>query len=80
MKVIIIKNDTGGVGVFYPTSECLEKYTIEEIAEKDVPAGQPYKIMEESELPQDHTFFNAWEINDEELTDGEGADRDYFLR
>lgn len=80
MKVILIKNDDGGVGILYPTPECLSKYTIQEIAEKDVPAGRPFKIVDESELPEDDTFFDAWEIDDSELTDGVGADRDYFLR
>lgn len=31
------------------------------IASKDVPQGKSYKIMDDSELPQDQTFFDAWE-------------------
>jgi len=34
---------------------------MQEIADKDVPHGRPYKIVEESEIPADRTFRNAWE-------------------
>ena len=37
--------------------------SIEEIARKDVPAGVPYLIVDESDLPDDHTYFNAWEAD-----------------
>lgn len=80
-KIIITKNlETGGVVTIRPTPECLQKYTIQEIADKDVPAGLPYKIMDDTELPADDMFFDAWEIDDSELTDGIGADRTEFIR
>lgn len=63
--------------VLVPSPNCLKKYTIEEIAAKDVPAGHPYKIIDKSELP-DHDFLSAWEIDDSELTDGVGAESDEF--
>ena len=28
-----------------------------------MPAGVPYKIVNSEDLPQDHTFFNAWEAD-----------------
>ena len=31
------------------------------IAQKDVPSGRPYKIVDVSEVPTDRTFRNAWE-------------------
>ena len=47
--------------------------TIEEIAQKDVPTGRPYKIVNASEISSDRTFRNAWDIDETELTDGTGA-------
>lgn len=32
------------------------------IAEKDVPAGKPFKIVDISDIPEDRTFRNAWEF------------------
>ena len=31
------------------------------IANKDVPAGKPYKIVDVADIPSDRTFRNAWE-------------------
>ena len=45
MDSIIYKTDEGGVAVIIPTDNALDEHTIEEIAEKDVPAGKPYKIV-----------------------------------
>ena len=58
-QTIIYPNDNGGVALVMPSPEC--GLTIEEIAAKDVPAGKPYKIVNYFDLPEDHTFFNAWE-------------------
>jgi len=58
-QVIIYPNDEGWLSVVTPAPEC--NLTIEEIAAKDVPAGKPFKIVDYSDLPEDHTFFNAWE-------------------
>ena len=60
-KRIIYPTVDGGVVVLIPTSEYLEDHTIEEIAEKDVPTGVEYKIVDVSEIPSDRTFRNAWE-------------------
>ena len=46
---------------------------MEELAQKDVPTGLKYKIVETSEISSDRTFRNAWEIDEAELTDGVGA-------
>ena len=56
---IIYPTDDGGVAVLIPAAEC--GLSIEEIAAKDVPAGKPFKIVEDSEIPADRTFRNAWE-------------------
>jgi hypothetical protein len=59
-KRIIYPNDDGGVAVVIPAPEC--GLTIEQIAEKDVPAGKPFKIVDISEIPTDRTFRAAWEF------------------
>lgn len=56
---IIYPTDDGGVAVIVPATEC--GLTIEQIAQKDVPAGKPYKIVDVSDIPTDRTFRNAWE-------------------
>lgn len=57
-KVIIYKTDNG-VAIMYPALDC--GLSIEQIADKDVPAGAPYKIIDASDIPTDRTFRNAWE-------------------
>lgn len=56
---IIYPTDDGGVAVIIPAPEC--GLSIEEIAAKDVPAGKPFKIVEDTDIPADRTFRNAWE-------------------
>lgn len=73
-KVIIVyKQQDGRVAVVHPTPEAYEMHDIHTIASKTVPAGAKYKLMFDSELPQDRTFRNAWDIDESELTDGIGA-------
>jgi hypothetical protein len=59
---IIYPNDEGGVSIIIPTPNC--KLTIEEIAAKDVPAGKPFKIVDNTAIPTDRTFRNAWEYQE----------------
>lgn len=59
MKYVIYPNGLGGVAMMSPA----EGWTVEVVARKDVPAGVPYKIVNAEDLPQDHTFFNAWEAD-----------------
>jgi len=79
MNRIICKTDEGGVAVIIPTDEALQSHTIQEIAEKDVPAGKPYKIVSVDDIPSDRTFRNAWMVNEADLTDGVGAETDMFI-
>jgi hypothetical protein len=60
MKRIIYQTDEGGVAVIIPTPEALATMTIEEIADKDVPEGKEYHIVDVSDIPEDRTFRNAW--------------------
>lgn len=61
MQRIIYKTDNGGVAIIIPTAEWLETHTIEELAEKDVPAGAEFKIVDVTDIPEDRTFRDAWE-------------------
>ena len=47
--------------------------TMEELAQRDVPTGLKYKIVEDSDIPTDRSFRDAWEVDESELTDGVGA-------
>ena len=58
-KRIIYPTDDGGVAVIVPTPNC--GLTVEQIADKDVPAGKEYHIVDVSEVPSDRTFRGAWE-------------------
>lgn len=69
---IIYKNEDGGVSILHPTDEALSLMSIDEIAKKDVPTGLPYKIVEDSEIPTDRAFRDAWTIDDSLLIDGVG--------
>jgi len=60
-KRIVYTQDDGIVAVITPTPEALETMTVEQIALKDVPTGKEYHIVEDSNIPSDRTFRNAWE-------------------
>ena len=68
---IIYKTAENTVSVVTASPEW--KGTMEELAQKDVPTGLKYKIVEDSDIPSDRSFRNAWEIDEAELTDGVGA-------
>ena len=57
-QAIIYTNDNGGVSVCIPTGEI----SIEAVLAKDCPAGAI--IVDDSKLPTDNTYFNAWELID----------------
>ena len=74
---IMYSTPEGGVIILIPTSECLENYTIEAIALKDVPAGVPFQIVDVADVPSDRTFRAAWEV-DITNPDGVGAESNEF--
>ena len=61
---IIFKNEDNSIGIITPSSEALSFATIEQIAEKDCPYNLPYWIVEDSVIPEDRTFRNAWEVDE----------------
>lgn len=52
---IIYKTETG-IAILHSTGEL----SIEAVAQKDVPAGVSYRIVNDDEVPSDRTFRNAW--------------------
>ena len=71
MKIIYTRKD-GGLTVLIPSPNWTG--TMEKVAQKDVPTGLKYKIVEDSVIPTDRSFRGAWEVDEAELTDGVGAD------
>lgn len=63
--VIVFTNDNGGVSVCIPTGEL----PIDQVLEKDVPAGRGARIVLADDLPnKDNDFFDAWEMNGATIT------------
>lgn len=61
-KVIIYRQENGKVAIVSPVCDC--GLTIEQIANKDVPPGCEYKIIDSSEIPEDGTYYDAWVYGD----------------
>ena len=61
-KRIIYTSTEGFVVVMTPAVNC--GLTVEQIAEKDVPTGLQYFIIDESDIPTDRTFRNAWTLGE----------------
>jgi len=78
MSKRIIYEMNGQVCIVVPSPEALASWTIEQIAEKDVPHGKPFKIVDVTDIPVDRTFRNAWEVDVATLTDGVGAESNEF--
>ena len=68
---IIYNEDNGRVAIIIPATE--SGRTIEEIAKKDVPTGYKYKIVEDTDVPTDRSFRDAWTVDESDLTDGVGS-------
>jgi hypothetical protein len=56
---IIYPNSEGGLSIITPTGEL----SIDDVCQKDVPAGTPYLVVEDDVVPSDRTFRNAWEAD-----------------
>lgn len=57
----IIHPTNGSLAVITPNPAC--ELTLEQIAEKDVPKGLPYRLVDASAFPVDGLFFSAWEAD-----------------
>lgn len=59
----IVYESEKGLVILHPTPEVLEFATLNQIACKDVPYGVKYWVVQDSVLPVDRTFRNAWELD-----------------
>lgn len=57
-RVIWTDSNTGYLCIMQASDNC--KRTLEEIAEKDVPDGETYYIIDATALPTDESFRDAW--------------------
>lgn len=71
---ILYNDDDNNLVIIVPSPEFLTEFSIGQVALKDVPTGKSYKIVEVTDIPEDRTFRNAWEVDNTILTDGVGAD------
>lgn len=55
----IIYPNGDGISVLIPTGAI----PIEEVARKDVPAGVPFRIVSEADIPTDRTERDRWEAD-----------------
>ena len=60
--------ETGKAVITYPTGEL----SIEETAKKDVPTEVNYWIVNLKDLPEDRSFRDAWEIDEDYLGKHDG--------
>ena len=76
-KIIYLKDD-GVIAIIHPILTEInlatgKNWTLEEIAKKDVPTGKKYKIVENSDIPTDRSFRDAWTVSESDLIDGVGS-------
>tara|TARA_Y100000114_G_C11684908_1_gene290537 strand:- start:306 stop:548 length:243 start_codon:yes stop_codon:yes gene_type:complete len=77
---IIYKHANGEITLLTPTPDILSQvnpstgklWTVDEVAKKDVPTGSKYKIVEDTDVPTDRSFRDAWTVDESDLTDGVG--------
>ena len=68
MSRIIYTNSDGTVSILQPILTEINPntgnlFTIEEIAGKDVPDGTSYEIVDDSVIPTDRSFRDAWKAS-----------------
>ena len=59
-QCIIFQNDDGGIAIIFPVVSDL---TVDEIAEKGVPEGVDYRIIDIALIPEDRSTRDAWEFD-----------------
>jgi len=67
-NVVIYTQEDGVVAVLTPAPNC--PLTLNEIADKDVPTGVPYWVVDSAELPQEEQ--ESWELVNMPTPDGVG--------
>lgn len=75
MQLIIFPNGQG-LAILYPSPKC--ELSLAEIGRKDVPAGVPFRIIEDTDLPPDSSQNELWEA-DFSTPDGVGIGPDAWF-
>ena len=78
MNRIIYNQDNGVVAVIIPSPEALEQHGIQAIAQKDVPSGKRYKLVDAADIPSDRSDRDAWTVDEADLADGVGGESSEF--
>lgn len=60
---VVFQSGENKVNVLFPTPSYLETHTLEEVIQKDIPAGIPYEITTKDQLPQTPGLSSAWVAN-----------------
>ena len=71
-KKIIYKTTDGSLAIITPAPD--SGLSLIAIALMDVPAGLPFKIIDEADMQSDRTFRNAWDVD---LSDPHGVGGDF---
>jgi hypothetical protein len=60
-QLIIYPGDEGRLAIITPILDC--GLPLEQIALKDVPAGKPFLVISDTDLPDDNEYRDAWEAD-----------------
>lgn len=77
MKVIY-KNLDNTVAVIIPVQKVITVVGAKALAEKDVPQGLPYWVVEDNDVPQDRTQRSQWVMDTDKEPDGFGGESNEF--
>lgn len=76
---ILYPQTNGEIAILMPVENC--GLSVMEIGLKDVPAGVPFLIVEDSDLPSDWSTSSAWEVDFSKPTGvGMGAEAFFKIR
>lgn len=78
MNRIIFKNPDNSISIVIPAPNVLKQRGLQAIAKKDVPAGLPYNMINDTDIPSDRTNRDAWEWDDTITPDGYGGESNDF--
>ena len=76
-EVIVFQEAGRTVSIMWPATAEL---TVLEIGQKDVPHGQPFWIVPASDLPEDRSFRDAWELDVDAMGEPSGVGGTYQPR
>jgi hypothetical protein len=68
-KIAYIHPETGLLAIVHPTGED----SLEDTIKMSVPPGLPYWFLDESDIPEDRSFRDAWELDAETMLNPDGV-------